>query len=54
MMGELIDFLVWLQREKKAGRVSVSTIKVVGGAAFDYIASQGKESQFQSPEVKQT
>ena len=44
-MGELLDFLVWLQREREAGRVSVSSVKVVGYHAFEYYRSQGKESQ---------
>ena len=47
-MGELTDFLVWLQREKKAGRTSSETVKVVGFAAFNYLESLGKESQLQT------
>ena len=38
-MGELLDFLVWLQREQEAGRTSVSTVKVVGLKAFKYLQS---------------
>jgi hypothetical protein len=45
-MGELMDFLVWLQREKKAGRISSETVKVVGYSAFEYLRSKGKQSQY--------
>lgn len=41
---KLVDFLVWLQREKEAGRVSISTVKVVGFSAFNYMKSQVKEA----------
>ena len=54
IMGELTDFLVWLQREQKAGRYSVSTVKVVGSAAFDYLASLDKILEFPISEGQAT
>ena len=53
-MGELTDFLVWVQKEQKAGRISLQTVKVVGYTAFEYIKSQGKEPQFPKTNQKET
>lgn len=42
-MGELTDFLVWLQRKKKAGKVSHSSVQVVGYWATKYLEDQELE-----------
>ena len=53
-MGELADFLVWLQRRQKEGKVSIKIVQVVGYAAFEYLVSLGKEPQFPKPKRSTT
>ena len=42
-MGELTDFLVWLNRQKKAGKIPVQTVQVIGFEVLKYLQEQEEQ-----------
>ena len=39
-MGEITNFLVWLGREHKAGKIPVQTVQVVGYEIFKFLKNE--------------